>query len=81
MSKYVKKVEDEVNDGGRGSAYSAIRKLGDRPFTVLKGGEMFDIPKFIDNNSNDEQSVEAQITFLLSFRNLSQLILKVFLKT
>ena len=66
VSKYVKKIEDEVKDGGRGSAYSAIRKLGDRPFTVSKGREMFEIPEFIDNKFDDEQSVEALADYFSS---------------
>ena len=58
-AKYVDKIKKEVVEGKRGSSYSALRKLGNRDFEVLKGQENFDIPEYLENDYDDEQVSEA----------------------
>ena len=68
-AKYVKKLNEEVSSGKRGSSYAAIRKLGNRDFAESKGRETFDVPEFLDNNFDDNQSAEALADF---FSSISQ---------
>ena len=57
VEKYRIKITDEVSNGKRGSAYSTIRKLGNKQFETCSG--TFDIPEFSANNLDDEQVAEA----------------------
>ena len=41
VDKYMNKIKEEVENGKRGSTYSAIRKLGDRPFESLRATLIF----------------------------------------
>ena len=68
-AKYMEKIRKEVVDGKRGSSYSALRKLGNKEYEVHKGLETFDIPQFVDNDYDDEQSSEAMADF---FSSISQ---------
>ena len=58
-SKYMKKIREEVASGKRGSSYSAIRKLGNREFEQHKGSNDFDIPEFLEENLDSQESAEA----------------------
>ena len=62
-SKFIKKIHQEVSEGKRGSSYSAIRKLGNKDFDDPKGSNTFDIPEFVDNNLNENDSAEALADF------------------
>ena len=53
------KIYEEVSSGKRGSSYSAIRKLGNREFKQSKGTDTFDVPEFIEQNLDDNESAEA----------------------
>ena len=57
VDKYTNKLKEEVANGKRGSTYTAIRKLGNRPFD--SSPNTFDIPEFVQNNLDDEQAAEA----------------------
>ena len=54
--KYRKKVIQEVQDGTRGSAYSAIRKLGRRPGE--NGRQEFSLPAYVEQQLTARQSAE-----------------------
>ena len=69
VEKYVSKIHDEVSNGKRGTSYSAIRRLGDRNFALSKGSESFEIPEFINDNLDDQQSAEALADY---FSTISQ---------
>ena len=55
--KYTKKVENEVMEGKRGSAYSAIRKLGNRPGEEWRKPE-FTLPSFVEENLSPSQAAD-----------------------
>ena len=55
--KYKNRVIDEVKVGKRGSAYSAIRKLGEGPDDNIKGKKVF-IADFVDENLSDRECAE-----------------------
>ena len=67
--KYKDKIVAEVSDGKRGSSYAAIKKLGSREFEVLNKAATFDIPEFVENGYDDNQSTEALADF---FSSISQ---------
>ena len=56
-NKYKNKVIEEVKAGTRGSAYSAIRKLGEGPDDINKGKKIF-IADFVDANLSDQEGAE-----------------------
>ena len=55
-SKYREKIIKEVQEGKRGSAYSAIRKLGNRPGET--GRPEFWLPAYVEQNLSARQSAE-----------------------
>ena len=67
VDKYMNKIKEEVENGKRGSTYSAIRKLGDRPFESSRA--TFDIPEFVENNLDDKQAAEALADHFSSISN------------
>ena len=64
--KYMNKIREEVSCGKRGSSYSAIRKLGNREFEQPKGSETFDVPEFVEENLDIQQSAEALAEYFSS---------------
>ena len=54
-TNYVARIEKEVTEGARGSGYSAIRKLGDRPAGVGRRKEVV-VPSYIDQQLSPEQA-------------------------
>ena len=64
--KYMEKIREEVSCGKRGSSYSAIRKLGNREFEQQKGSETFDVPEFVAENLDNQQSAEAMAEYFSS---------------
>ena len=67
VEKYVNKIKEEVENAKRGSSYSAIRKLGNRPFESSKA--TFDLPEFVENNFDDKQAAEALADHFSSISN------------
>ena len=53
--KYRSKIENEVMEGRKGSSYSAIRKLGNRPGEPWRKPE-FTLPKFVEENLSPLQA-------------------------
>ena len=68
-SKFKDKIIEEVSVGKRGSSYSAIRKLGNRNFEDTKNFQTFDIPEFINNGLDEQESAEAMADY---FSEISQ---------
>ena len=56
ISKYTEKVLDDVRNGNRNSAYSALRKLGVRPGDVP--ANTFTLPSHVENNLSAWESAE-----------------------
>ena len=48
-----------MSSGKYGSSYSAIRKLGNRESEQQKGSDSFDVPEFVEENLDLQQSAEA----------------------
>ena len=63
--RYKEKVISEVREGKRGSAYKALKKLGDCSTT----DENFHIPEYVDKNFSPQQSAEALADY---FSRISQ---------
>ena len=55
--KYKEKIENQVREGSRGSAYPALRRLGGRPFETNKTG--FQLPVHIEQGLSAAQSAEV----------------------
>jgi hypothetical protein len=54
--KFRSKIENDVMEGRRGSSYSAIRKLGNRPGEPWRKPE-FTLPRFVEENLSPLQAV------------------------
>ena len=65
VHKYKDKIIAEVIEGKRGSAYKALKKLGDG----ANPDENFQIPEYVDKNFSPQQSAEALADY---FSRISQ---------
>ena len=72
--KYKNKIEREVSEGRRGSSYSAIRKLGNRPGEDWKKPEFF-LPAYVEENLAPLQAVNRLADHF--FPSVSQLTLSM----
>ena len=70
VHKYKDKVISEVTEGKRGSAYKALRKLGDGSNTDGN----FHIPEYVEKNFSPQQSAEALADY---FSRISQEFLPI----
>ena len=64
FKKYQAKIESEVTEGKRGSAYSALKKLGLRPGEVSQ--PLFQLPQHVNNNLTLAESAEKIADFFSS---------------
>ena len=65
--KYINKIETEVTEGKRGSAYSAIRKLGNRPGESRNRN--FTLPSFVSEQMTPQQEADKLADY---FSSISQ---------
>ena len=66
--KYIKKIESDVSEGKRASAYGAIRKLGNRPGEGSKSGS-FTLPSFVSGQLTPQQEADRLADY---FSHISQ---------
>ena len=64
FKKYLAKIELEVTEGKRGSAYSALKKLGLRPGEISQ--PVFQLPQHVGNNLTMAESAEIIADFFSS---------------
>ena len=66
--KYIEKIKSEVSEGKRASAYSAIRKLGNRPGEGSKSAS-FTLPSFVSEQLTPQQEADRLADY---FSHISQ---------